>query len=135
MPESVGTTVDMLLDLDRDTIVGALVLAVLIAAMTAGAYLWLRRGKRDVSALLVSLLAIANLVCLVTGAGFIQSRSRLRRIVVVPSASATDRPGAFVEARRRSGRESGLWRRTNGVRRGQADGFPGVEHAPAPPDL
>ena len=74
MPQVVGTTFEMLLDLDLDTIVGALVLAVLVAALTAGAYLWLRRGKSDVTAMLVSLIVIANLACLVTGAGFIRSR-------------------------------------------------------------
>ena len=76
MPQVVGTTFEMLLDLDLDTIVGALVLAVLVATLTAGAYLWLRRGKSDVTAMLVSLIVIANLACLVTGAGFIRSKSQ-----------------------------------------------------------
>ena len=38
MPQPVGSTIDMLLKLDSDTLIAGLLLAVLIAALTAGAY-------------------------------------------------------------------------------------------------
>jgi hypothetical protein len=79
MPQPVGLTIDMLLNLSLDTLIGALLLAVLIAVVAAGAYLWLRRGKSDVTATLVAVSLVANLACLVTGAGFIQSRSQSHR--------------------------------------------------------
>jgi hypothetical protein len=65
----------MLLNVGLETLIGGLILAVLIAVLTAGAYLWLRRGKSDVMTILVTLILVANLACLVTGAGFIQLRS------------------------------------------------------------
>ena len=80
MPQPVGSTIDMLLNLGSDTLIAGLLLAVLIAALTAGAYLWLRRGKSDVTIILVSFILVANLACLVTGAGFIQWRSLSHRI-------------------------------------------------------
>jgi hypothetical protein len=87
VPKSFETTTDMLLDVGLETLIGALVLAFLIAVVTAGAYLWLRRGKSDVTAMLVALIVVANLACLVTGASFIESRSHfaLRGPVLRPA--------------------------------------------------
>ena len=78
MPQIFGTTIDMFLELGQDAIIGAMVLSVLVAALTAGAYLWLRRGKSDVTAVLVGLIVITNLACLTTGAAFVRSQSRSR---------------------------------------------------------
>jgi hypothetical protein len=131
MPQVVGTTFEMLLDLDLDTIVGALVLAVLVATLTAGAYLWLRRGKSDVTAMLVSLIVIANLACLVTGAGFIRSKSQSPHPLALPGS----RQGTIAASPRHPGRDATMWRRTYSSRHGHADGFLSGEHTPGPPDL
>ena len=132
MPRAVGTTFDMLLDLNLDTIVGAMILALLIATLTAGVYHWLRRGKKDVTAVLVSLIVIANLACLVTGAGFVQSRSAKSPH---PAVLPTSRQGAFATSPRRPGRDATAWRHTNSPRRGHSDVFQSGERTPVPPDL
>jgi hypothetical protein len=132
MPRAIGTTFDMLLDLNLDTIVGALILALLIATVTAGAYHWLRRGKSDVTAVLVSLIVIANLACLATGAGFIQSRWSQSPHPVVLSASQQK---AFATSPHRSGRDATAWRRTGSPRRGHPDVFLSGERTSVPPDL
>jgi hypothetical protein len=132
MPRAIGTTFDMLLDLNLDAIIGAMVLALLIATLTAGAYYWLRRGKSDVTAVLVSLIVIANLACLVTGAGFIQSRrSQSPHPAVLPAG----RQGAFATSPRRPGRDATAWRRTDSLRRGRPDVFLSGERTSVPPDL
>ena len=132
MPRAIGTTFDMLLDLNLDAIVGAMVLALLIATLTAGAYHWLRRGKSDVTAVLVSLIVIANLACLVTGAGFIQSRWSQSPH---PAALPAGRQGAFATSPRRPGRDATAWRRTDSPRRGHPDVFLSGERTSVPPDL
>ena len=76
MPKPFESTIDMLLDVGLDTLIGALVLAFMIAVVSASAYLWLRRGKSDVTALLVALIVVTNVACLVTGAGFIKWTSQ-----------------------------------------------------------
>ena len=131
MPQVFGTTIDMLLELGQDAIIGAMVLSVLVAALTAGAYLWLRRGKSDVTAVLVGLIVIANLACLTTGAAFVRSRFRSAQSV----ATASDRREALAAAQRRSGRDGGAWRRAAGPRRPRADRFVDGPQEPPPPDL
>ena len=108
MPQPVGSTIDMLLNLDSDTVIAGLLLAVLIAALTAGAYLWLRRGKSDVTIMLVSFILVANLACLVTGAGFIQWRSLSHRI----SAPTGGQENGQVRVAGRFTPTAGRWRRT-----------------------
>lgn len=127
MPESVGSTIDMLLELDRDTIIGAIILAFLIAALTAGAYLWLRRNKSDVSSILVSLILVANLACLATGAGFAQSRS--------PGIHAGSPGAARHEIPRHPGRHGTSWRRTSHPRPAPADRPASDEVTPPHPEL
>ena len=131
MPQVFGTTIDMLLELGQDAIIGAMVLSVLVAALTAGAYLWLRRGKSDVTAVLVGLIVIANLACLTTGAAFVRSRSRSAQSV----APSGGRRETIAAAPRRFGRDAGAWRRTAGPRRGRADRFMDGPQEPPPPDL
>jgi hypothetical protein len=116
MPQPVGSTIDMLLDVGLETLIGALVLTVLIAMLTAGAYFWLRRGKSDMTAILVALIVVANLACLVTGAGFIESRSHFRRLG--PSSLRTgshgsDQENGQVGVSRHSARSVHRWRRTS----------------------
>jgi predicted PurR-regulated permease PerM len=96
MPRPIGSTIDMLLNVGADTLIGALILAVLIAVLTAGFYLWLRRGKSDVTTILVALILVANLACLVTGAGFIQSRSRSQLVGLLPNGRAVHAPRRLV---------------------------------------
>jgi hypothetical protein len=88
MPQPVASTIDMLLNVGVETLIDALLLAILIALPTAGAYLWLRRGKSDVAAILVAVILVANLACMVTGAGFIHSRSQSQRIGSLPGGQA-----------------------------------------------
>jgi hypothetical protein len=109
MPRPVGSTIDMLLDVSLDTVIGAMFLAFLIAAMTAGAYLWIRRGKSDATGILVALILVANLACLVTGAGFSQSRSQSRRIGSGYSSQANGK----INASSRSVRSGNRSRRTS----------------------
>jgi hypothetical protein len=116
MPQPVGSTIDMLLDLGLETLVGALVLAVLIAMLTAGAYFWMRRGKSDTTAILVTLIVVANLACLVTGAGFIESRSHFRRFgpsLLRTGSHGSDQENGQVGVSRRSVRSVHRWRRTS----------------------
>lgn len=131
MPESVGTTIDMVLDLGLDTIIGALFLAALTAAVTTGMYLLLRRGKPDVSGLLVSLILVANLACLVMGAGFIQTRSARTH----DRSRGDDQAFARAAARRRAIRADSAWRQISARRSHGNDLFLGHQDAPAPPDL
>ena len=131
MPQVFGTTIDMLLELGQDAIIAAMVLSVLVAALTAGAYLWLRRGKSDVTAVLVGLIVIANLACLATGAAFVRSRSQSAQSV----ATAVGRREAIVAGPHRSGRDAGAWRRPDLPRRGRASRFVDSLQEPPPPDL
>jgi hypothetical protein len=126
LPQSIGSTIDMLLVVGLDTLIGALVLAVLIAALTAGAYLWLRRGKSDVSAVLITLILLANLTCLVTGAAFIQSKHSLKRTgpIVVGQEDGT------IHMPRRGGRPDTAWRRTSYPHRGTANRAANAVEAP-----
>jgi predicted PurR-regulated permease PerM len=96
VPKPFESTINMLLDVGLDTLIGALILAVLIAMVTASAYLWLRRGKADVTALLAALIVVTNVACLVTGAGFIEWRSRSTK-----SDLALARPGLFASGHER----------------------------------
>ena len=80
MPQSMQSTIDMLVDAGVETLISALVLAFLIATLTAGTYFWLRRGKSDGTAILVSLIVVANLACLMTGARFIESRTHVAEL-------------------------------------------------------
>jgi hypothetical protein len=115
MPQPVGSTIDMLLDVGLETLIGGLVLAVLIAMLTAGAYFLLRRGKSDMTAILVALIVVANLACLVTGAGFIESRSHFRRFgpsLLRTGSHGSDQNGQ-VGVSRHSARSVHRWRRTS----------------------
>ena len=116
MPQTVGSTIDMLLDVGLETLVGALVLAVLIAMLTAGAYFWMRRGKSDTTAILVALIVVANVACLVTGAGFIESRSHIRRFgpsLLRTGSHGSDQENGRVGVSRHSARSVHRWRRTS----------------------
>ena len=131
MPQVFGTTIDMLLELGQDAIIGALVLSVLVAALAAGAYLWLRRGKSDVTAVLVGLIVITNLACLTTGAAFVRSRSRSAQSVTTSGG----RRETIAAAPRRFGRDTGAWRRADLPRRGRASRGVDGPQEPPPPDL
>jgi hypothetical protein len=116
MPQPVGSTIDMLLDVGLETLIGGLVLAVLIAMLTAGAYFLLRRGKSDVTVILVALIVVANVACLVTGAGFIESRSHARRFgpsLLRAGSNGGDHENGQVGVSRRSVRSAHRWRRTS----------------------
>jgi hypothetical protein len=129
MPQPVGATFDMLLDVGAETLIGGLILAVLLAVLAASAYLWLRRGKSDVTVILVSTVLVANLACLVTGAGFIQSRSSSRRIGLRGGGQENRK----VSASRRVARPATQWRRTSSPRRAPAKQAVNSEDAPVSP--
>ena len=131
MPQPVGTTIDMLLELGQDAIIGALVLSVLVAALTAGAYLWLRRGKSDVTAILVSLIVIANLACMVTGAGFIQSRLQS----APPGTLIGGQRGTVTASHHHLGWDGTIWRRAGYPRRDHGNWSMNRERTNVPPDL
>jgi hypothetical protein len=91
VPQPVTTLLNMVLDVGMEPLIGALILAFLLAALTASTYMWLKRGKPDVKVLLVTLILGANLACFATGAGFIHwkfSANRARLVVDQPRRGA-----------------------------------------------
>ncbi len=137
MPQPVETTMNMLLDIGPETLIGALILAVLIATLTTGAYSWLRRGKSEATTILVALILVANLACLVTGAGFIKSMS-----TPLQSSSTSRRMGTLAGGlengqhgmpyhRVRSGPR---WRRTSYPGRARAERTANSAAAPVSPE-
>jgi hypothetical protein len=137
MPQPIGSTIDMLLDVGLDALVGALILAVLIATLTAGAYFWVRRGKSDVTAILVALIFVANLASLVTGAGFIASKSRA--IQLGPALHRIGRLGnsqenGQVNVPRRFAGSAARWRRASSRDRSTATRRVQGEAAAVAPD-
>jgi hypothetical protein len=117
MPQPVGSTIDMLLNMSADTVIGALLLAVVIAAVTANSYSWLRRGKSDLTTILVALILVGNLACLVTGAGFIQWTSHSSRI----GSPDRGQKNGQVSAPRRLVRPGVRWRRAASRRPARAE--------------
>src|SRR5262249_30006996 len=116
MPKAMGTTMDMLLDVGLDTIVGALILAFLIALVTAGAYFLVRRGTTRCTTKRVTFVLTAKVACLVTGAGFIQSRSASAR----RDRAIVDRVSRNANEPRHRVRPATKWRRA-GFSRGIAE--------------
>jgi hypothetical protein len=129
MPQVVAETFDMLLDLGAETLIGALFLATLLALLVASVYLRLRRGKSDVMMLLVSMILVANLACLVTGASFVQSKDSPRRIGPYGGDQANQR----VSAPRRFAHPGTTWRRPFSPRRAPAKQPVNSDEAPAAP--
>jgi predicted PurR-regulated permease PerM len=124
----------MLLDVGLDTLIGGLLLAVLMAMVTASAYLWLRRGKSEVTAILVALILIANLACLVTGASFIDAKSQTSKMQPVLSRIGSLNAGREpwqTGAPRRSGRFSHRSKQTSSS--GSAASGQNVNGKPAAP--
>jgi hypothetical protein len=137
MPQPVGSTINMLLDVGLEPLVGALVMAVLIATLTAGAYFWLRRGKSDVTAILVALIVVANLACMVTGAGYIASRSRGLKLGVESAPIGTianGRENGQVDVPRRFAGSAARWRRTSSRSRSVAKQLVDGEEATVAPE-
>ncbi len=136
MPQPVGLTIDLLLDLGPETLIGALILAVLIATLTACVYSWLRRGKSEATTILVALIIVANLACLTAGAGFIRSRSSFLQV-----KSRSDQTGSLGDGQeneqggepRYVGRSAPRWRRTSRAGRNPAKRAPNSEAAPVSP--
>jgi hypothetical protein len=74
MLQQARATIDMILDQKPGTLIGALVLSLFAAALLAGLYRWLSRGRSDAASVLTALILVSNLTCLGAGAGFMRSR-------------------------------------------------------------
>jgi hypothetical protein len=137
MPQPVGSTINMLLDLGLEPLVGALVFAVLIATLTAGAYSWLRRGKSDVTTILVALIVVANLACMVTSAGYIASRSRGLRLKDEPGPTRpflNGQENGQVIVPRRFSSSAARWRQISSRGRAAARRLANSEEVAVPPE-
>ena len=136
MPQPIGSTIDLLLDLGPEMLIGALILAALIATVTAWGYSWLRRGKPDATTILVALIIVGNLACLTAGAGFVRSRSTFLQL-----RSTSDRTGSVAggqeseqrNAPHRRGRPATRWRQTPLVGRAPAKRVLTGDAAPVSP--
>jgi predicted PurR-regulated permease PerM len=81
MFELAGRAIEYLSDLPPAAFIGALLLALAIAATTAATYRWLARRKPDASMLLVCLILLANLACILAAAVFVQSKVPTVRVI------------------------------------------------------
>jgi predicted PurR-regulated permease PerM len=81
MYELAKRTTEFLGDLAPEAIVGALLLALVIAMTTAGTFRWLARRKPNASTLLVCLVLLANLACILATLGYVQSTVPTVRLI------------------------------------------------------
>ena len=81
MFELATRTRDLVMDLPPDTLVGAILLALVAAIGTASAYRWMAQPKPNSLTLLVSLVLLANLSCVVATVHLVQSTVPTVRIV------------------------------------------------------
>jgi apolipoprotein N-acyltransferase len=74
-------TSDLVMDLPPETFVGAMLLSLVVAMLTAGAYYWLAQRKPTSLTLLVCLVLLANLACVVATVHLVQSAVPTVRLV------------------------------------------------------
>jgi hypothetical protein len=73
MFELAKRTSDLVMDLPPDTLVGAMLLAMVAALGAASAYRWMARPKPSSLTLLVFLVLLANLACIIATVSFVHS--------------------------------------------------------------
>jgi hypothetical protein len=81
MFEQVERTIDFVGNLPPAAVIGALLLALVIALTTVGAYRLLAGRKPDALMLLVCLVLLANLACTLAAIGFVQSTVPTVRLI------------------------------------------------------
>jgi hypothetical protein len=81
MFELAKRTTDSVMDLPPDTLVGAILLALVVAIGTACAYRWMARQRSGSLTLLVCLVMSANLACIIVTVSLVESRVPTVRLV------------------------------------------------------
>jgi hypothetical protein len=81
MFELAKRTTDSVMDLPPDTLVGAILLALVVAIGTAGAYRYIAQQRPSSLTLLVCLVLSANLACIIMTVSFFESRVPTVRLV------------------------------------------------------
>jgi hypothetical protein len=81
MFELAKRTTDSVMNLPPDTLIGAILLALVVAIGTAGAYHYMAQQRRSSLTLLVSLVLSANLACIIMTVSLVESRVPTVRLV------------------------------------------------------
>jgi hypothetical protein len=91
MFELAKRTIEFLDDLPPAAIIGALLLALVIAVTTAVTFRWLAGRKPDAFTLLVCLVLLANLACILATVGYVHSTVPTLRLIERGGWPARDR--------------------------------------------
>jgi predicted PurR-regulated permease PerM len=91
MFEQAERTIEFVGQLQPESFIGAMLLALVIALTTVGTYRWLVGRKPDALMLLVCLVLVANLACTLAAVGFVQSRVPTIRVIKQGGRSQQDR--------------------------------------------